>query len=110
MKGRKISPGMNLELEVTESLRSGGKQLTMAALKAEVESLGYRINRDMRAVGVAKNMTTGNTYQSVTFGLDEADTGRSAFHFESRRDGNFKALQELRRRSFVVSRGAMVTV
>ena len=38
----------------------------------------------------------GQTYPSLSTGIKEADTGRSAFHVDARRDTKFRTLQELR--------------
>lgn len=100
--------GLNVEIE--SSLHAGMRQVTLRELDAELKALGYQRALDMRASCIAKNMDTGNTYPCVTYGVSEVDTGMSAFHVNARRDERFKALQELRRWTFVVQRGAIVGV
>ncbi len=101
---------MALQSEIDRSLAAGMRQVTMRELDAELNALGYEREPDSRAAGTAKNLDTGNTYPSVTWGTREADTKQSAFHVDSRRDDRFKRLQELRRWTFVVSRGSIVSV
>lgn len=100
----------DLAREVADSLKSGMRQMSMAEYRAALAQLGYEIDPDSRCACIAKNMTTGNTYPNVNWTPREIDTKRSAFHFESRRDANFKSLQELRFWTFVVQRGAMTGV
>lgn len=106
-KTEQITP---LEREIAAMLKAGGRQVSMVAMRAELLELGYELEMDMRASGVARNLTTGNSYPSVTYGVREIDTRMSAFHFQARRDPNFKALQAWRFWTFAVVRGAMVTV
>lgn len=99
-----IDGGLTREIET--SLAAGMERLTLAQVDARLKALGYRRELDMRAAGVARNLTTGNMYPSVSFGIAEVDTGMSAFHFKARRDANFKALQAMRYNTFAVIRGA----
>ena len=101
---------IGLTLEVKRTLEYGGRQVSMATLDAELEALGYRRAPDSRCTCIAKNMSTGNTYPCVTWGVQEIDTGMSAFHYMARRDANFTRLQELRFSTFAVARGQYVSV
>lgn len=93
-----------LRIEVESALRAGMKLVSLAELDEMIDQLGYARDKSMRCTCIAKNLATGNTYPNVSFGVREKDTKRSAFHFESRRDENFKKLQEIRFDTFSVVR------
>ncbi len=99
-----------LYTEVKHSHECGMEQLTMATLDARLAELGYKRESDSRCTCIARNLTTGNSYPCVTYGVKESDTGMSAFHFEARRDDKFKALQALRFNAFAVVRGQYVSI
>lgn len=99
-----------LDREIESSLKAGMRQVSLQQLDAELVALGYVRDTDTRCACTAKNLTTGNTYPCVTFGVKESDSGLSAFHVAARRDDNFRRLQELRFWTFVVSRGSIVAV
>ena len=108
MPPRKQDDGLAAEIAV--SLAAGMRRVTVAELDRELADLGYRRGKDSRCTCTAQNMATGNHYPCTTYGVDEADTGMSAFNVDARRDANFKALQALRFNTFAVSQGRMVSV
>ena len=73
--------------------------LPLSEFYTAFERLGYKIDRSMDSYSVNKFMTgeyAGESYLAINTGIKEKDTGRSAFHIDSRRDDNFRAMQELR--------------
>ncbi len=96
--------------EYDTMLAAGVERLTYRGLDRRLAALGYEREFDSRCAGAAKNLTTGNTYASVTWGVRERDTKQSAFHFQSRRDTNFQNLQQLRQDVFVFVRGSIITI
>jgi hypothetical protein len=81
--------------------------MTRAQFVAAFAALGYRVGADY-ADSIARYMQgsrAGDAYPARAFPVFETDTGRSAFHFESRRDANFRAMQELRQTAYYVGAG-----
>lgn len=104
---------MSLETELARRAKRGHKPTTLADIKTRLAALGYRLKRSMDARSVCwiiKGEGAGDTYPTVVLYPIEADTGRSAFHYQSRRDANFKELQRLRYEGelFAVVRGYLV--
>lgn len=90
--------------------------VTLGEMEARFRELGYRLGKDPweRCYGTSTTVScpsnpeaVGFSHPNVSLMLFEADTGRSAFHFESRRDANFKAMQELRGSTVAIVRGAV---
>jgi Holliday junction resolvasome RuvABC DNA-binding subunit len=82
-----------------------GTELTMSQVVFRLNLIGYKLDRKMDCRGMAKWMTgerAGETYHCLTTGIIEADTKRSAFHFEARRDKNFDELQDMRKTGIYV--------
>ena len=100
----------SLAVEIAFELAGGAEQVTVAELDRRLANLGYKRYKITIASGTARNLSTGNTYPSTTYGLKEIDTGMSAFHFTARRDEKFKALQKLRSKIFAVRAGRMITI
>lgn len=99
-----------LDIEVEASLKAGARQMTLPVIRTELRRIGYEIDPGTRAAGVFRNLDTGNNYPGATYGVCEIDTRMSAFHYQARRDANFRALQEFRQWTFTVSGGRMVTI
>lgn len=91
---KNLSAKVKAELERCRN--AGVDVLKFEDLRQKVEKLGYTIDFKMIAYSIATDCRTGETFNAVTFGIKESDTGLSAFNYEARRDDNFKALQELR--------------
>lgn len=100
-----------IENEIAARLSEGQRRLTVAAMTAEFAALGYAVDRTMDCHCVARYMTgprAGQTHPCTTTGLREADTGRSAFHFEARRDAAFERMQALRMEVFAITRNGSI--
>ena len=103
----------DLQTEIDFLKSRGIEQVTVAEMARRFEALGYRLNRSLDCFGRSRYMTgehAGRSFPEITTGLTEIKTGRSAFHFESTRDDSFRAMMELRRNIFAVTRGAIFTV
>ena len=100
----------SLTAEIKANLAAGMRRVTVAEMDRELAALGYRRRPDSRCAGTAHNLTTGNHYPCITYGVDEADTGMSAFNVDARRDAKFKLLQAFRFNTFAVSQGRIVSV
>lgn len=95
------------------ALANGMKILTVKELQARFEALGYKLDRSMDCRSTARFMSgeyAGKSYPCITTGLKEKDTGMSAFHYQARRDSNFKAMQKLRGEVCAITRGALLEV
>ena len=82
-----------------------GIESTMSEVVFKLSKIGYKLDRKMDCRCMAKWMTgerAGETYPCLSTGIIEADTKRSAFHFEARRDKNFEELQSMRQLGFYV--------
>ena len=97
-----------LRIEIQHRINSGCEILTIPQFVARFAALGYRVNRSMDCRSTARYLDNGRTYPACSTGMDEADTGRSAYHFESRRGSRFEAMQALRGQVFSISRGAIL--
>ncbi len=103
----------NLKRELARRAKRGCKPVTMAHLRQTLDGLGYAIADGMHADSMAQWMSgefAGETYPTRALYVIEKDTRRSAFHYESRRDANFKAFQAMRFEEslFAVVRGRIV--
>lgn len=106
---------MNPDLadELAARAAEGKYPVTLGEIQRQLRDLGYVLDRRFDCRYTAKIMTgprAGRTCPSISTGIKEADTGRSAFHFEARRDANFRALQKLRSELalFAVLKGAIL--
>jgi len=100
---------LNEELRRRKAM--GCERLTVTGMGERFRALGYRLDRSADCWCMAKYITgsyAGETHPCITCGVVELDTGRSAFHFESRRDANFEAMQQLRQDVFAVTRRAIL--
>lgn len=100
----------NTEREFSALVKAGVERVRLLELDTRLEVLGYEREPDSRCAGIAKNMTTGNTYKCVTWSVRERDTKQSAYHYQSRRDARFKKMQQLRQAVFVYARGCIITI
>lgn len=99
-----------LDQEIAHLIAHGCERLTVEQFAKRFEALGYKLDRTMDCRAPARYLETGRSYPCCTTGLKEADTGMSAFHYQARRDNNFKAMQALRGKIFAVSLGAILEV
>lgn len=101
----------DLDREIARRDGEGSERLTVAAMGARFLALGYRLDRSLDCACVSRIMTgpnAGETYPTVTTGVKEADTGRSAFNRDARRDARFNAMQALRGTVYAVTRGRIL--
>lgn len=90
---------------------TGMRAVTLSEAEYELALLGYELDRSMDARCRAKWMTgalAGETYPTTTTCIRQCDDKLSAFNADARRDANYTALRELRRTTFVVSRGGII--
>ena len=99
-----------LEAEIVYRESIGSRRLSVSAFAAEFAALGYALDRDMDCRSLARYLHDGRTYPCCSTSVNEADTGKSAFHYQARRDSNFRAMQILRSDIFAISRGAILEV
>lgn len=91
--------------EIAALVADGLRRVSVAQFCAEFAELGYRVDRSADCRSTGRWLTgprAGETFPACSTGIREADTGRSAFHFESRRDVRFFAMQALRSAIFAV--------
>ncbi|MDF0545248.1 hypothetical protein PX699_23110 [Sphingobium sp. H39-3-25] len=85
--------------ELAARAAEGWHPVTLSQIKQQLRDLGYALDRTLDCRSSARIMTgprAGQTYPSLSTGIKEADTGRSAFHVDARRDTRFRTLQNLR--------------
>lgn len=100
-----------LETEIHYRESIGCERLSVAAMGRRFLALGYTLDRSLDCRSLSRYVTgsdAGRSYPCCTTGVMESDTRRSAFHFEARRDDRFRAMQQLRKDVFAVSRGAIL--
>lgn len=95
--------------ELASRAKQGHHPMSIKAIEGTLKQLGYRLDRSSDCRGTARYLETGRSYPCITTGIKEIDTGRSAFHFQSRRDQKFRALQDIRLNDshFAVVRGCI---
>lgn len=102
------TPLTALEVEIAHRKQFGCRIVSVAEMEREFNALGYTLDRSMDCRSNARYVNSGRTYPACSTGLKEIDTGQSAFHYQSRRDENFRAMQTLRMEISAVSRGALL--
>lgn len=93
--------------------KTGIEAVSLNEFKSRFLALGYKLDRSMDCMGIARFMTgplAGECYKVKTTGLKEADTGKSAFHYQSRRDSNFEKMQALRNEICVIFKDYVLEV
>lgn len=86
--------------------------VTLRKMDSLFQELGYKLDRAGDCYGTSTNMTgprAGTTFPEITTGLKEMDSGLSAFHFQARRDHNYRRMQELRMKVFAIVKGRIFT-
>lgn len=96
--------------EVEYKVQNGGRQVSLAAMDAELRAIGYRLDRDLDCRSLNRHISgprAGRSYPAVNMYVVQVSDGMSAFHVDARRDANFTRLQEMRFNGeiFAVSRG-----
>ena len=94
-------------------LVEGARQLTLADMESEFRALGYRFDRARDCLGNALHMTgarAGLCYPCVSLYPVQVSDGRSAWHWQARRDSKFRRMQALRGEIFAVYRNRIYEV
>jgi len=94
-------------------VRRGMTPLRLAEAKQRLADLGYELDRRLDCHGNSRWMTgelAGESHPVITTSIRQADDKRSFAHFEARRDERFRALQKLRWETFIISRGAIISL
>jgi hypothetical protein len=70
-------------------------------IQKSLKALGYRLDRSEDCKGVSRVYPFNEdqeeySYLCCTTGIKEIDSGMSAFHYQAKRDDNFKQLQAMR--------------
>lgn len=99
-----------LQHELTRRASLGFVPVTIAVIEAELNKLGYRLDRMGDCKSVNRWMSgpmAGFNYSAINPSIVELDTGLSFAHVDARRDANFDKLQQLRMNEslFAVVRG-----
>lgn len=101
-------------LTCEQAAKSNGMQiLTVKEFGQRFLELGYKLDRTMDCRGLARWMTgeyAGESYPVITTSVKEIDTGMSAFHYQARRDDNFKAMQKLRGEICAITKNCLLEV
>lgn len=98
-RSRRAGMGSALADELAARAAEGWHPVTLGDIERQLRDLGYVLDRGLDCRGMARIMTgprAGSSYPCLSTGIREADTGRSAFHREARRDARFRRLQDLR--------------
>jgi len=87
------------EIEYRRKNQLGFEFNTISQLNNELKKIGYQLDRLKDCQSIARWLTgerAGKSYPCITTGIKEIDTGKSAFHYQARRDKNFEKLQKFR--------------
>lgn len=104
-----------LKAEIAARTAIGLRPTTLRHIQAELDRLGYRLDRSGDCAGVATwqlGPHAGRSYPCVTARIVEKDTGLSFAHENAKRDAHFETLQSLRFSGelFAVNRGAIFEI
>lgn len=107
--------GELLENELAyRATEAGMERVTVAELDSRLEMIGYKRIPHSACKCNARYMTgprAGKAYPCCTYGVMEADTRRSAFHVNSRRDARFLELQAMRAQAvYAVHAGYIIEI
>lgn len=108
---KQFSEQLKAELEERRAL--GLKPVSLIQMKDTLKQLGYRLDRTMDCPHMARYMSgpsAGRAYPAISTRVREIDTGKTAEHFEARRDGNYEKLRDMRQSLFTVLRGAILEI
>jgi hypothetical protein len=100
----------SVQREIDRNIKGGMKRATLAWIESELARLGYRFDKSMRAASVGLDMTSGESFPCLSYGVSEKDTGLSAFNNDARRDANFRELQAMRKEVFAVVQGQILFI
>lgn len=92
----------NTETEITRLLDTGMVNVSLDEFLEKLDSLGYEID-NYSSFNYVNNLNQV-THKARSIYIREKDTGRYFAHVESRRDDNFRALQEIRKDWLIVHR------
>jgi len=102
-----------LEAEVAWRERTGWIRISVAKMVKELEAIGYRLDRRMDCKSMATWRTgdrAGESYPANSLTLRQIDDGKSAFHFEARRDSNYESIKKFRNTHFAISGGYIMEI
>jgi hypothetical protein len=82
-------------------LKKQSKPMLVKDLNKTLKNLGYRLDRSEDCKGISRVYPFNPdeeeySYLCCTTGIKEIDSGMSAFHYQAKRDANFKQLQAMR--------------
>lgn len=97
-----------LETEIEFRKAHGAELITVREMARRFRALGYALDRSLDCRSTARYLDSERAYPSCTTGVKELDSGMSAFHYQARRDDNFKSMQRLRQDVFAISRNAIL--
>lgn len=102
-----------LEAEVAWRERTGWIRISVAKMVKELEAIGYRLDRRMDCKSIAVWKTgerAGESYPANSLTPRQIDDGKSAFHYEARRDANYEALKDFCNTFFAVFGGYILEI
>ena len=97
----KITPGT--QAEVDDMLAHEMRQLTPGELSAELAELGYEL--DYSLAFYYHNTSNKFHFHARSLDVREIDTKIGFAHIDSRKDDNFRKLQQLRMETFIFHKG-----
>lgn len=105
----------HLQKELARRRANGHTPMTVKQMEQTLGNLGYRLdrNKDCRQlVRITDGPDAGVSYPAILTGVAEIDTGKGAFHFEARRDDNYKKMYEMHfnESMFAVVRGCILEI
>jgi hypothetical protein len=105
-----------LQRELDRRKARGNSPVTVAEMNRRLAAIGYKMDRTMDCPGSSRYRTgefAGESYPCITTGMNEIDTGVSAYHYQdARRDANFRELQRIRfhEEVYAVVRGKILEI
>lgn len=104
-------PPNPLQEEVDARINEGtGEQITLREMTERLKAIGYRLDRTADCRSNHHYVTgprAGKSHPGVSLRPVQIDDGKAAWHYEARRDDNFRKLQTIRDQIFFVSKGAI---
>lgn len=91
--------------EAAHLVLEGLRQVTLAQMNQDLADMGYKLDRNGDCSGTAtyvSGVRQGQSYRNLSLSVREIDSGKRAFHYQARRDANFKRMQAYRDEAFAI--------
>lgn len=104
----KLAP--NEKKEAESYIEAGMKLVTLAQFNRDIKPMGFKLDRSMDCHGIARCLSSGRSYRSITSCARQIKTGKGFANIDCERDSSWREFMEYRKNHFAILRGAIFTV